>query len=170
MITLRGKLTRSLVQVKPATLPTLRSNLIATETVEPTAIAAASEQDAPPTAIGETNKEALVEEWLWRGVWAFGSLPEDDVDVLAGTKHAGTEAAAAASTEGHETTNDTGEKSDIGGASANSESCDVPISGVADAKTESDTAEKLASDGESKPVATTTAQSHVRDVGARNSQ
>ena len=169
MITLRGKLTRSLVQVKPATLPTLRSNLIATETVEPTAIAAASEQDAPPTTSGETNKEALVEEWLWRGVWAFGSLPEDDVDVLAGTKHAGTEAAAAASSEGHETTNDTGEKIDSGGASANSNSCD--ISQVADdAKTESDTAEKLASDGESKPVATTTAQSHVRDVGARNSR
>ena len=42
---------------------------------------------------------------------------------------------------------------DSGGASANSESCDVPTSGVADAKTESDTAEKVASDGECKPVA-----------------
>jgi hypothetical protein len=79
MITLRGKLTRTLVEAKPVTPAITRSNLPASEPD-------AADIVASPAITGDTPE--LVEEWIWRGVWAFGSLPEEEVDVLSGVKPA----------------------------------------------------------------------------------
>ncbi|KAL7520648.1 hypothetical protein ACHAWX_005365 [Stephanocyclus meneghinianus] len=91
MITLRGKLTRTLVEAKAATPATTRSNLAPSES----AVVTTATQNEATSAIGSapvesdliqemtSQKSTMVEEWLWRGVWAFGSLPEHDGDMLA---------------------------------------------------------------------------------------
>lgn len=125
MITLRGKLTKTLVQAKPVTPAITRSNLGPSDvnaSSAPQAENAApavdaipqvppgngarpeidvnvshNQKDPTPTTSGDNAnppsveapsqdtpiiQQPLVEEWIWRGVWAFGSLPEDKDDVL----------------------------------------------------------------------------------------
>ena len=73
MITLRGKLTRTLVEAKPVTPAITRSNLTPSESGAEPVVA-----DGAVTQPEADEAKALVEEWIWRGVWAFGSLPEED--------------------------------------------------------------------------------------------
>ena len=84
MITLRGKLTRNLVEAQPATPAITRSNLPPAGAAATTASAgetiAATSTPAATNPTTEPAEKALVEEWIWRGVWAFGSLPEHDDD------------------------------------------------------------------------------------------
>eukprot|EP00804_Cyclotella_cryptica_P028642 CCRYP_008164-RA/>CCRYP_008164-RA protein AED:0.21 eAED:0.21 QI:406/0.8/0.66/1/0.8/0.66/6/422/991 len=103
MITLRGKLTRTLVEAKAATPATTRSNLAPSESaaIGQHADAASAVDSAPVDASAAqesaSKTSAMVEEWLWRGVWAFGSLPEQDgasdamVDAAASTSVSATD-------------------------------------------------------------------------------
>ena len=92
MITLRGKLKRSIV-----TRPKADDTDAATAAADPAAItqrqpAAAAASTAELTAPSDdavvstttTNEEEEVEEWKWEGVWAFGSLPnnQEEIDKL----------------------------------------------------------------------------------------
>jgi len=105
MITLRGKLIRSLVEAPPTKSITTRRNLPDNEAItinndaSSTAAAVTQSTENAPTSEeknNETSTPPLVEEWLWRGVWAFGSLPEMDIDVLSGSSKPKEEEAAAA--------------------------------------------------------------------------
>eukprot|EP00581_Thalassiosira_minuscula_P017116 CAMPEP_0183721278 /NCGR_PEP_ID=MMETSP0737-20130205/13604_1 /TAXON_ID=385413 /ORGANISM="Thalassiosira miniscula, Strain CCMP1093" /LENGTH=1127 /DNA_ID=CAMNT_0025951261 /DNA_START=193 /DNA_END=3576 /DNA_ORIENTATION=- len=147
MISLRGKLTRTLVERKAPTPPTLRSNVVGPSTSEqsqqqtgagvvappaggstaPPAAAAAPaagettsseaasgaggssppiattgaaevtppaggavpgalEKAAKATTAAQIEALGLVEEWTWRGVWAFGELPEEEEEDKASKK------------------------------------------------------------------------------------
>jgi hypothetical protein len=95
MITLRGKLTRTLVEAKAATPATTRSNLAPSEsgvighdvTTAPQNESTSAMDSAPVESgaiqVMASKESSMVEEWLWRGVWAFGSLPEQAGDALA---------------------------------------------------------------------------------------
>lgn len=115
MITLRGKLMRSLVEAPPTKSITTRRNLpdneaitINNDAASTSAAVTQSTENAP--ALEEKNNETsappLVEEWLWRGVWAFGSLPEMDIDVLSGSSKPKEEEGAAAEAAASKKEND----------------------------------------------------------------
>eukprot|EP00984_Skeletonema_dohrnii_P025562 scaffold14728_cov100-Skeletonema_dohrnii-CCMP3373.AAC.8 len=85
MITLRGKLKRSTVsrpKVTDAAAITQRQPGSGGEATN------ATSDEQTTTASGAvpsgTSETEMVEEWKWEGVWAFGSLPnnQEDIDKL----------------------------------------------------------------------------------------
>ena len=88
MITLRGKLKRSTVsrpKVADAAAITQRQPGSGGGGGEATNAASADQTTTVSGAISSgTNEMEMVEEWKWEGVWAFGSLPnnQEEIDKL----------------------------------------------------------------------------------------
>ena len=126
MITLRGKLTRTLVERKPPEPKVTRSSAVVdasppgpdgvaagvppaasgaqqevSGSAAPTETAADKDGEAhaesstsPVAQVGADAKTAaqieglgLIEEWTWRGVWAFGDLPSPDDEIVMGHRY-----------------------------------------------------------------------------------
>jgi len=89
MITLRGKLKRSTVSrpnvADAAAITHRQPGSSGGEATSATNAASADQATAASDAISaDTNEMEMVEEWKWEGVWAFGSLPnnQEEIDKL----------------------------------------------------------------------------------------
>jgi hypothetical protein len=95
MITLRGKLKRSMVS-RPKVVDSSDADDSAVaithrqpggggeEAASATAAGAAKQSTPSDAALSSTEEVEMVEEWKWEGVWAFGSLPnnQEEIDKL----------------------------------------------------------------------------------------
>ena len=133
MITLRGKLVRTFVERKA---PTLEEDGL--EDLPPQQPQAPSVPPAAPPKVVDTSKGhaaktpaelesmGLMEEWTWRGVWAFGDLDDDDLS-----------------------TANTGSKSDgVKGSPTKAENVAQTAEGIADGEKDDGTAQVTAPGGD----------------------
>eukprot|EP00984_Skeletonema_dohrnii_P032262 scaffold25986_cov50-Skeletonema_dohrnii-CCMP3373.AAC.1 len=86
MITLRGKLKRSTVtRPKVADSAAITQRQPGSGGGEATNATSAEQATTGSDAISSgTNEMEMVDEWKWEGVWAFGSLPnnQEEIDKL----------------------------------------------------------------------------------------